>query len=172
MRSAGATAMLEAVEIEIQHGNRADAHQRFVQPVMEKHAVGQPRQRIVPSEEGDLGLGLLPLGDVFVAGQPAAAMQRTVGDAHHLSARQLLLERNRLARADQRHSDRMEVFGIAAVEVARLHRQLEEFPKGQPRPQCILLYGSSRSGRIGAGLTMGVVHRLQFCSRPWYARKA
>jgi len=109
--------VLEAVQVQIQHCYGADPRQRLLQPVMEQHAVGKACQRIVPGQKCHLRLGLLAFGDVLIAGEPAATLQRAIRHPHHLPPGQLFLEGNRLAGADQRHCHAVDLFGIAAVQV-------------------------------------------------------
>ena len=82
---------LELVEVEAEHRQAFaafDALELVLQRLAQQHAVGQVGQRVVARHVGDLALRALPLGDVFVGGEPAAAGQRLADDREGAPVRQ------------------------------------------------------------------------------------
>ena len=73
---------LEVVEVEQvyrHHSAASGAGERVLEPLVEQHAVGEVRQRIVQGHVHDLGLGAALLGDVLVRGDDAAVAQALPG---------------------------------------------------------------------------------------------
>ena len=82
---------LELVEIEAEHRQAFaafDAFELVLQRLAQQHAVWQVGQRVVARHVGDLALRPLPLGDVLVGRQPAAAGQRLADDREGASVGQ------------------------------------------------------------------------------------
>ena len=81
------------IEIEQQRGHdlaALDAPQRILEPLVEQHAIGQARQRVVQRHVGDLGLGLALLGDVVMRGHGAAVGHRLGGHGDVAAIAQLV----------------------------------------------------------------------------------
>ncbi len=73
---------LEVVDIETKHCELLVARvlQGIVETIVEEHPVGQIRQGVMPRQVRNLGLGLKPLGNVFMGRDPAAAWDRMIDD--------------------------------------------------------------------------------------------
>ena len=87
----GVVDRLELIEVEVvdrHHLIVLEAAQRLLQPLVQQHAVGQIRQRIVMRHVLDLDLGLALLGDVFVGGDPAEIGHRAMADLEGLAVLQ------------------------------------------------------------------------------------
>jgi hypothetical protein len=85
---------------------RIRALQGVFQCLVEMQAVGNFRERVMPSQPADLLLSFAPLGDVFLNVDPAAICQRLIGHKDHAPAFQMLRVCERLASGELRHMAR------------------------------------------------------------------
>ena len=87
--SQGIVDAFEMVEVEAQHCQALaafDTLQFLLKPFTQQDAIWQIGQGVMPRHVSDLLLSLLPIGDVFVGGQPSAAGDRRVDDRDHAIA--------------------------------------------------------------------------------------
>src|SRR3990172_5203971 len=96
---------LEVVEIEeVERQSLASAHAREAQlkPLVEQDAVRKVCQRVMVGHVRNHGFESLPLGNVFLQIDPAAVLQRLIGDEDGPAVLEMLSMRERLTAGQPR----------------------------------------------------------------------